>query len=67
MTLVLFIAGLLAFLLVVSFGLSSLEARRREQPLAFRCTRCNADFQQAPHLAFPEACPSCGARDWAKG
>jgi hypothetical protein len=37
---------------------------RRIAPLAFRCRRCDCQFRQPPHHAYPEHCARCGARDW---
>jgi len=54
----------IAGILVLSIAMSIVQFRRTT-PLVFRCVRCGAEFQQAPHRDFPRACRRCGARDWA--
>ena len=60
--------GLLAvMLIVVPLFLAvflGLFAFSRMTPLVFRCRRCDREFRRAPHLAFPDLCPHCRARDW---
>ena len=40
-------------------------ASRGETPNVYRCRRCGVDFRRQGWKRFPDACPSCGARDWA--
>ena len=40
-------------------------AGRGEAPNLYHCQRCGADFRRPPHERYAEACPTCGARDWA--
>jgi len=61
---VLGVSAVIGAILLLSIGLAIVELRRIT-PLAFRCIRCGAKFQQPPHQDYPHKCPSCRARDWA--
>ena len=49
--------------LALAFVLGWIEFRRLT-PLVFWCRRCQREFRQPPHHAFPSACPLCRSRDW---
>jgi hypothetical protein len=58
--------GIILAIGLLSVGLAIVEYRRRFAKLWFHCLRCDHAFARAPHLDFPDACPRCGAADWAK-
>jgi Zn finger protein HypA/HybF involved in hydrogenase expression len=61
-----FVIASVAGIFVLSMALSIVQFRTAT-PLAFRCMRCEREFQRPPHKRYPRTCPHCGARDWATG
>jgi len=59
--------GIIAALVAVAVGLGVVDARRtrRLDALPYRCLGCGAEFERPAHHPYPDACPRCGARDWA--
>lgn len=58
------VVALLAIPIAVSIFFGAMSFRRIT-PLAYRCTRCGAEFRRAPHRRYAPACPRCHARDWS--
>jgi Zn finger protein HypA/HybF involved in hydrogenase expression len=54
----------LALIPVAGSALFGIAAFRGMTPLVFRCRRCQRDFTQPAHRAFPTTCPHCRAQDW---
>jgi rRNA maturation endonuclease Nob1 len=59
-----FVIAVVGGMLLLAVGLTIVQFRS-VTPLAFRCVKCEREFRRPPHHDFPDACPGCGARDWA--
>jgi hypothetical protein len=62
----LIVVTVIAIPVVVVVFLGVVAGRKlSDEPLSYRCLRCDREFRRRPHKRFPDACPLCHARDWS--